>query len=177
MPSRPLAPGAAALAALLASGLVACAPTNTNTTFTAGSIGVAAQVRYGTIVGMQPVQIQGSRSGAGAAIGGLAGGVAGSAIGGDWRARTVAGVGGALLGAGAGALVEQGVTQGTAVQFTIRPDGGGPDYTVVQTNELGFQVGERVAVSFGDRARLQRVAGGPAAYAPQGYAAPASLKR
>ena len=180
MPSRPAASGSAALVLLVAAGLAGCAPTNTNTTYTAGSIGVAAQVRYGTIVGMQPVAIQGSRSGAGAAIGGLAGGVAGSAIGGDWRARTLAGVGGALLGAGAGALVEQGVTQGSAVQFTIRPDGGGPDYTVVQTNELALQVGERVAVSFGDRARLQRVAGGPApyaasAYAPQqGYAAPVS---
>ena len=145
MPSRPAAFGSAALALLAAAGLAGCAPTNTNTTYTAGSIGVAAQVRYGTIVGMQPVAIQGSRT-----------------------------------GAGAGALVEQGVTQGSAVQFTIRPDGGGPDYTVVQTNELALQVGERVAVSFGDRARLQRVAGGPApyaasAYAPQqGYAAPVS---
>ena len=184
MPIRPAASGCAALALLLALGLAAgCAPTNTNTTFTAGSIGVAAQVRYGTIVGMQPVAIQGSQSGAGGLVGGLAGGAIGSTIGGDWRARTLAGVGGALLGAGAGVLAERGMTQGSAVQFTIRPDGGGPDFTVVQTNELGLQVGERVAVSFGDRARLQRVAPGPAAYAPpgyapaSGYAAPASLKR
>jgi outer membrane lipoprotein SlyB len=183
MPSRLAAPGSVALALLLAAGLAGCAPTNTNTTYTAGSIGVAAQVRYGTIVGMQPVAIQGSQSGAGATIGGIAGGIAGSTIGGDWRARTLAGVGGALLGAGAGALAERGMTQGSAVQFTIRPDGGGADYTVVQTNELNLQVGERVAVSFGDRARLQRVAGGPSPYAPQGFApqqgyvAPASLKR
>jgi outer membrane lipoprotein SlyB len=183
MPSRLAAPGSVALALLLAAGLAGCAPTNTTTTYTAGSIGVAAQVRYGTIVGMQPVAIQGSQSGAGATIGGIAGGIAGSTIGGDWRARTLAGVGGALLGAGAGALAERGMTQGSAVQFTIRPDGGGADYTVVQTNELNLQVGERVAVSFGDRARLQRVAGGPSPYAPQGFApqqgyvAPASLKR
>ncbi|MBX9698678.1 MAG: hypothetical protein K2X74_04535 [Acetobacteraceae bacterium] len=130
-------------------------------------MGVAAQVRYGTVVGMQPVAIQGGQTGAGATIGGLAGGIAGSAIGGDWRARTIAGVGGALIGAGAGALAERGLTQGSAVQFTIRPDGGGPDYTIVQTNELGFQVGERVAVSFGDRARLMRVADG-AGVAPSG---------
>lgn len=182
--ARPAALGPAALALLLAAGVVGCAPTNTNTTYTAGSIGVAAQVRYGTIVGMQPVAIQGSNTGTGALVGGLAGGAVGSTIGGDWRARTVAGVGGALLGAGAGALAERGLTQGAAVQFTIRPDGGGPDYTVVQTNELALQVGERVAVSFGDRARLQRVAGGPApyavpgGYAPQGYAAPvSSVKR
>lgn len=184
MQIRPaLVPAALALT-LTAAGLVACAPVNTNTTYGAGSIGVAAQVRYGTIVGMRPVQIAGSQSGLGAATGGIAGGVIGSTIGGDWRARTLAGVGGALLGAGAGYLAERGMTQGEAVEFTIRPDGGGPDYTVVQTNELGLQVGERVAVSFGDRARINRVAPGPAAYAPPpppppppGYASPAGLKR
>jgi outer membrane lipoprotein SlyB len=168
--------GTAALAALAlaAAGLSAgCAPTNTNTTYTAGSIGVAAQVRYGTIVGMRPVQISGSQGGLGAGVGGVAGGLVGSTIGGDWRARTLAGVGGALLGAGAGALAERGMTQGEAVEFTIRPDGGGPDYTVVQTNELGLVPGERVAVSFGDRARLNRVAPG----APPAAAYPAALKR
>ena len=35
--------------------LAGCAPGNTNTTYTAGAIGVAAEVRYGTIVGMRPV--------------------------------------------------------------------------------------------------------------------------
>lgn len=72
----------------------------------------------------------------------------------------LAGVGGALLGAGAGTLAERGMTQGEAVEFTIRPDGGGPDDTLVQTNGLGFVPGERVAVSFGDQARLSRVAPG-----------------
>jgi outer membrane lipoprotein SlyB len=178
MQFRPATCGTLALASLVALGLCACAPTNTNTTYTAGSIGVAAQVRYGTIVGMRPVAIAGSQSGLGAAAGGVSGALVGSTIGGDWRARTVGGVVGGLVGAGAGSLIERGVTQGQAVEFTIRPDGGGPDYTVVQTNELALQVGERVAVSFGDRARLNRVAGGSAAYAPAaGYAAPAGLKR
>jgi outer membrane lipoprotein SlyB len=153
---RPSSVTAAAIGLLLVTGLTACAPTNTNTTYTAGGIGVAAQVRYGTIIAMRGVQIAGSQSGVGAATGAVAGGVLGSTIGGDWRARTAAGVGGALLGGLAGNAIEGGVTQGQAVEFTIRPDGGGPDFTVVQTNELGFQPGERVAVSFGDRVRLAR---------------------
>jgi outer membrane lipoprotein SlyB len=166
-----LPPPGLALALVAALGLAACAPTAANTTYTAAGIGQAAQVRYGTIVGMRPVQIAGSQTGIGAATGGVAGGLIGSTIGGDWRARTLAGVGGALLGAGAGTLVERGVTQGQAVEFTIRPDGGGPDFTVVQTNELGLQPGERVAVSFGDRVRLNRVA--PGGYVPPGYVPPA----
>lgn len=157
------------LALALAAGLSACAPGATNTTYTAGSLGQAAEIRYGTIVGMRPVQISGSQSGLGTAAGGVAGGLVGSTIGGDWRARTLAGVGGALLGAGAGTLAERGMTQGQAVEFTVRPDRGGPDFTVVQTNELALQTGERVAVSFGDRARLNRVAPGPAYDTPAGY--------
>jgi outer membrane lipoprotein SlyB len=159
--------GAAALAALLAGGLSACAPANSNTTYNSAGIGAAAEVRYGTIVGMRPVQIAGSQSGVGTVGGGLAGGVIGSTIGGDWRARTLAGVGGALLGAGAGTLFERGTTQGQAVEFTIRPDGGGADFNVVQTNELQLQPGEHVAVSFGDRVRLARaLPPPPAAAAP-----------
>jgi outer membrane lipoprotein SlyB len=174
--------GLAALALLLAGGLSACAPTNTNTTYTAGSIGMPAQLRYGTIVGMRPVQIAGSQSGIGAGVGGVSGAVLGSTVGGDWRARTAMGVVGGLVGAGAGHLAERGLTQGEAVEFVIRPDEGGPDYTVVQTNELGLQPGERVAVSFGDRARLMRAAEAPAPQAapgyapPSGYATPASKK-
>jgi outer membrane lipoprotein SlyB len=152
---------ASGLALVAALGLSACAPTNTNTTYSAGSIGVAAQVRYGTIVGMRPVQIAGSQSGVGAVTGAVAGGALGSTVGGDWRARTAAGVGGALLGGLAGSAVERGVTQGQAVEFTIRPDGGGPDFTVVQTNELNFSPGERVTVSFGDRVRIARGAPPP----------------
>jgi len=165
---------AAWLVAALGGGLAGCAPANTNTTYTAGAIGVAAEVRYGTIIGMRPVQIAGSQTGAGTVAGGLAGGVLGSTIGGDWRARTVAGVGGALIGAVAGTAIERGVTQGVAVEFTIRPQGGGPDFTVVQTNELALQPGETVAVSFGDRVRLARaLPPDAAAPAPAAYQAPA----
>jgi len=154
-------PALALLALMLAGGLGACAPTNTNSTYSAGSIGVAAEVRYGTIIGMRGVQIAGSQSGVGAASGAVAGGLLGSTVGGDWRARTALGVGGALVGGLAGNAIEQGVTQGQAVEFTIRPDGGGPPFTVVQTNELGFQPGERVTVSFGDRVRIARGAPPP----------------
>lgn len=155
-PSQARLARAALLAALLAGGLAACAPANTNTSYTAGAIGVAAEVRYGTIVGMRPVRIEGSQSGVGTVAGGVTGGLLGSTIGGDWRARTVAGVVGAGLGALAGNAIERGATQGEAVEFTIRPQGGAPDFSVVQTNELQLQPGEFVAVSFGDRVRLAR---------------------
>lgn len=178
--ANPSLAGGMVLALVLALG--ACAPVNTNTTYIAGSIGVAAQIRYGTVVGMQPVAIAGSQSGVGAGVGGVSGALLGSTAGygrRGWYNRPGAGLAGTvvggLVGAGAGALIENAASSGSAMEFVIRPDGGGPDYTVVQTNELGLQVGERVAVSFGDRARLARAAGGPAGYPsayPAGYQQP-----
>jgi len=148
----------------IAAGLVACAPA-TNTTVSRGALGTAGYVEYGTIIGMRPVSVQGTRSGIGAGTGAVAGGLIGSTIGGDWRARTVGGVVGALAGGIAGAAIEEGVTSGTAMEFIVRTDSG-QTRAIVQTNELGLAVGERVVITQTDRVRLSRAG----AAAPVGYA-------
>ncbi len=116
------------------------------------------------------VQVAGTRSGAGAAIGAASGGLVGSTIGQGWRERTVAGVGGALIGGLAGAAIEEGVTSGHAFEFLIQEDQGGT-ISVIQTNEEAIRPGERVAISRGDRVRITRAPGAPpppAYYAPGG---------
>ena len=150
-------PALAGLALLAA--VPACAPTNTGTTFAPGALGRPAVVNYGTIIGARPVAVQGS-SGVGTVAGALAGGVAGSFIGGDWRSNALAGLGGAIIGGMAGTALERGATQGQAAEFFVRLDQGG-DMSVVQTNEEGLQVGDRVVIASGDRTRLSRAAGGP----------------
>lgn len=160
---RRLAPLAVVLA--LGAGLAACAPAG-NSTVSRGALGSSGYVSAGTIVGMRPVQVQGTRSGVGAAGGAVAGGLIGSTIGGDWRARTVAGVVGALAGGLAGGAIEEGVTSGNAMEFIIRDDNG-QMRSVVQTNELNLAVGERVIMSQTDRVRLSRAGGA----APVGYGA------
>ncbi|MGX9961945.1 glycine zipper 2TM domain-containing protein [Roseomonas sp. F4] len=169
--SQRLIPAVAALA--LVAALPGCAPSQTGNTVSARSLGSAAHVSYGTIVGSRPVQVQGGGSGIGTVGGAVAGGIAGSFIGGDVRSNVLAGLGGALLGGLAGTAVEGGLTSGTAIEFVVREDRGG-DIAVVQTNEAGLQVGDRVVISRGDRVRLSRAAGGPPpqGYAPQGYSAP-----
>lgn len=165
----------AALAALaLAGGVVsACAPAQTGATYSSAGLGRAASVSYGTIVGMRPVQVSGGQgSGVGTLAGAAAGGVAGSFIGGDTRSNILAGLGGALLGGLAGSAVERGVTSGTAIEFFVREDRGG-DIAVVQTNEDGLQVGDRVVISRGDRTRISRAAGGPPPGMPMSSAPPA----
>ncbi|MBU8540520.1 glycine zipper 2TM domain-containing protein [Roseomonas tokyonensis] len=167
--SQRLIPAVAALA--LVATLPACAPTQTGNTVSARSLGSAASVSYGTIVGSRPVQVAGGGSGVGTVGGAVAGGIAGSFIGGDTRSNLLAGLGGALLGGLAGSAVEGGLTRGTAIEFIVREDNGG-DIAVVQTNEEGLQAGDRVVISRSDRVRLSRAAGGPPpqGYAPQGYA-------
>lgn len=147
----------------LGGGLAACAPA-TNSTVSRGALGTSGYVSYGTIVGMRPVAVQGTRTGLGAGAGAVAGGVIGSTIGGDWRARTVAGVVGALAGGVAGAAIEEGTTRGNAMEFIIRDDDGSTR-AVVQTNELGLTVGDRVVITQTDRVRLSRAGGA----APAGY--------
>jgi len=164
-----LIPAIAALALVVT--LPACAPQQTGSTVRAGTLGSAASVSYGTIVGSRPVQVASGGSGIGTVGGAVAGGIAGSFIGGDTRSNLLAGLGGALLGGLAGSAVEGGMTRGTAIEFVVREDRGG-DIAVVQTNEEGLQAGDRVVITRGDRVRLSRAAGGPppASYLPpQGY--------
>jgi outer membrane lipoprotein SlyB len=151
--ARRLAPLCAVLA--LGAGLVACAPA-TNTTVDRGALGSSGYVSEGTIVGMRPVAVSGTRTGIGAGAGAVGGGLIGSTIGGDWRARTVGGVVGALAGGLAGAAIEEGATRGNAMEFIIRDDTG-QTRSVIQTNELGLTVGERVLITQGDRVRLSRM--------------------
>lgn len=143
---------AAALALVVA--VPACAPSNTGSTVTASGMGIAAAVSHGTIVSTRQVQVEG-RSGLGGVGGAVAGGLVGSTIGGDWRAQMLAGVGGALVGGVVGSAAERNLTSGTATAFTVREDRGG-EFEVVQTNEEGLQVGDRVQISRGDRVRLSR---------------------
>jgi len=168
-PTKSLLPMLGALA--LIAAVPACAPQNTGSTVSARSLGGAASVSFGTIVGSRPVTVAGGGSGIGTLGGAAAGGIAGSFIGGDWRSNALAGIGGALLGGLAGTAVERGVSSGTAIEFIVREDRGN-DIAVVQTNEEALQVGDRVVISRGDRVRLSRAAGNAppqAGFAPQTY--------
>lgn len=160
---RRLAPVCVILA--LGTGLTACAP-GSNSTVDRYALGSSGYVSQGTIVGMRPVAVSGTRSGVGGATGAVAGGVIGSTIGGDWRARAVAGVIGAVAGGLAGAAIEEGVTRGDAMEFIVRGDDGSTR-AIVQTNELGLNVGERVTITQTDRVRLSRAGGA----VPAGYGA------
>lgn len=152
------APRLMAICVVAALGLGACAPRNTNTTYTGADIGRTAQVSYGVIVSMRPVTVRGDQSGVGTLGGAAAGGVAGSFIGGDPRMNILGAIGGAIIGGLTGSAVEGSARTGNAVEFIIREDTG-QTISVVQTNEEGFLSGERVVLTRGARTRIARVVG------------------
>ena len=146
-----------ALTAVL--GMAACAPVNTNTTYSGADIGRTAQVSYGVIVSMRGVMVQNSGGGGiGTLAGAAAGGVAGSFIGGGARANVLGAIGGAVLGGVVGTAIEGGVSQSQAVEFIIREDSG-QTISVVQTNEEDFRPGERVILTRGARTRIGHAGG------------------
>ena len=146
----------ALLGAVLALG--ACAPRNTNTTYTGADIGRSAQVSYGVVVSMRPVTIQSGQSGVGTFGGAAAGATAGSFIGGDPRMRILGAIGGAIVGGLAGSAAEGALSTGQAVEFIIREDTG-QTVSVVQTNEENFRPNERIVLTRGARTRIARAAG------------------
>jgi outer membrane lipoprotein SlyB len=149
--------GALAVLALLVPA-VGCAPKNTAEGYNAAQLGRTAVVTRGTIVGMREVPVQGSQGGVGTTAGAVAGGVAGSFIGGDWRSNVLAGLAGAIIGGVVGNQIERGVTSGTATEFTIREEDG-QTIAVVQTNETGLMLGDKVRILRSDRTRLVRDSG------------------
>lgn len=155
MPASRLARPALALAiAVPVLALSACAPTRTNSTYSANEIGQTAQVSYGVIVSMRPVTVQSQDTGLGALGGGAVGATAGSFIGrNDVRANILGAILGGVAGAVAGNAVEKSAGTGQAMEFIIREDDG-RTVSVVQTNGEGFRPGDRVVLTRGARTHI-----------------------
>jgi len=128
----------AAMALLVAFGLVGCAPQPTY------QVVQAPAARVGTVESVQEQVEQVQPGGAGLIIGGLAGGGLGSLVGGG-TGRTVATVVGALGGAYVGNQVEKSKTQ-VVYQIGVRYDDG-TWATIRQTAPTGLRIGDRVRVT------------------------------
>ncbi len=158
--------GGAGMLAAMIWGLAACGPTRTGDTYGRGEVQRAGPVEVGRIVGAEDVPVEGAPTGIGTVGGAVAGGVVGSAIGGRGYGGLVTGVVGAIGGALAGQAIERGATGGVATRFYVQRDGGGV-INVVQTNEAGLQVGERVLLlEGGGKTRLAREGATPRAPGP-----------
>ncbi|MDN3986183.1 glycine zipper 2TM domain-containing protein [Zwartia vadi] len=105
-------------------------------------------VRNGTVINVRPITIQSDQtSGGGAIAGGAVGGVAGSAVGGG-TGRTLAIIGGALLGALAGNAVEDQMGKKDGLEITVRLDNG-ETRVIAQEADLPIMMNQRVQVISG----------------------------
>ena len=105
-------------------------------------------VRLGTVQSVRPVTIQQDRtSGVGVAAGGALGGVAANAIGGG-RGRTLATIGGGLLGAFAGDRVEHAAQKTQGLEIVVLLDNG-ETRVVAQANDVAISAGQRVRLISG----------------------------
>ena len=81
-------------------------------------------VQSGYVESVRAVQIEGTKTGIGAASGAALGGVAGSAIGHSTRSHALGAIGGVVLGGLGGAAVEEATTQRAGCRGTARGKSG-----------------------------------------------------
>jgi len=113
-------------------------------------------VRLGTVIGVRNIVIQDDKpSGLGMVGGGAMGGALGNAVGGG-SGRTIATVGGVLLGALAGNVIENQVNRKAGYEITVRLDNG-EVRAIAQEADVQIAVGQRVQLISG---------GGPTRVAP-----------
>ncbi|MCM0035387.1 MAG: glycine zipper 2TM domain-containing protein [Burkholderiaceae bacterium] len=105
-------------------------------------------VRNGTVINVRPITIQSDQtSGGGAIAGGAVGGVAGSSIGGG-TGRTLAVIGGAILGALAGNAIEEKIDKKDGLEISVRLDNG-ETRVIAQEADLPILMNQRVQVISG----------------------------
>jgi outer membrane lipoprotein SlyB len=132
-------------AALIASGLAACAPQTDSRIYAPQRTMQASNVQYGTVSSMRYVEVQNVQNGR--ELGAIAGGIAGAMIGdqfGKGRGNTLATGAGAIAGAMAGSSMADNANRHVAQEWFVKLENG-RSIAVIQ-NDPNILVGARVAV-------------------------------
>lgn len=137
------------LLAALAVGLTGCTTTRGGEPVSRNQVGVAQQVRTGTVTDVRIVTIEGSNSGVGAIAGGATGAAVASKNIGSGSGKILSGVAGGVLGAIAGQKTEEAITQEEGQEITVRLDNGRTVRIVQPLRQAYIVEGERVTVSGG----------------------------
>lgn len=143
MKSSKLVTGLAA--ALIATGMSACATNTSPDTFNRSEAGRAQSVEWGTVEAVREVMIQNDSRGVATVTGAVLGGIAGSTLGGGRRANTAGAVAGAAAGGAAGSGMSRGARAG--VELTVALESGRSVAIAQDGNINDFRVGDRVRVA------------------------------
>jgi outer membrane lipoprotein SlyB len=100
-------PSGRILASLLAATMLAgCVANPSQNRYSYKEVGQSAVLDFATVVSVRPIDIQGKNTGAGAVAGGTAGALGANGIG-EGNGQAAAMIGGAVIGAIAGGVIEQ----------------------------------------------------------------------
>jgi outer membrane lipoprotein SlyB len=130
--------------ALLVFIIQGCAPSASGKVYTRDQARRSMQIDYGTVQQVNQVTIEGEDSRLGTVAGGALGAAAGNTLGGG-KGSTLAAVAGGVAGAIAGKAAEKKLTTMTGLEIVVALDNGNI-ISIVQENDVVFQVGERVRV-------------------------------
>jgi outer membrane lipoprotein SlyB len=143
------------LIAVAATVLVGCATRESANVYGKHEAGREQTIRMATVDSVRKVKIEGSKSGVGAAAGGVVGGIAGSGVGQN-RGAAIAGVLGAVGGGVLGNMAEEKVMSKDALEVTVKLDSG-EMRAIVQEADLELKPGDRVRLlSSGGVTRVTR---------------------
>jgi outer membrane lipoprotein SlyB len=132
-------------AVLLTVTVAGCAPRSmSGDVYSREQAQMVQTIRYGEVIEVRQILIEGTKSGAGTLAGGVLGGALGSGVG-RGSGTGMAVVGGAILGAVAGSAVEEAATKQPGLEITIRMDTG-RTIALVQGLDPPVRVGDRVRV-------------------------------
>ncbi|MDO6705764.1 glycine zipper 2TM domain-containing protein [Photobacterium sp. 1_MG-2023] len=136
------------IAALIISG---CSSNPYGNTYGRSQAQQVQQVKYGTIIQIDPVSIEGEQNVVGTLAGAAIGGILGSKIGGG-SGSDIAAIGGGVLGGYAGNKASQNLSESNGVNLTIRLDSG-ETIAIVQKADpnMLFSVGQKVRVNITGR--------------------------
>ncbi len=135
-----------------------CAREISSNVYSEAHVGEASKTFFGTVVSVRNVTVQGKEkldeNTTGMAMGAIAGGVAGTQFGGG-KGQIATTVGGALLGAAAGAFAQKALETQDALEYTVELHNG-EIRSIVQGPENPLRVGQPalVMVSRDGRSRV-----------------------
>ena len=148
------------LSAVVVLSFCSCGRQMSSDVYSGQGVGESSVTYNGTVIHVRQVTVQGADDLSGNTMGLIGGGVAGALIGSEFgkgRGNLYTTLGGAALGATAGAFAQQKLSEQQAMEYIVELENG-QTRTVVQGMDPRFSVGQKVYVMVGDRGRARVIA-------------------
>lgn len=132
---------------VMATALGGCASSMSGSAYSRAQTRQVQEVQMGVVEGVRQVRLEGTKTPVGTMAGAAVGGIAGSNVG-EGKGSAVAAILGAVAGGLAGSAIEEGVTQKSGLEITVKLDNGRM-IAITQEADEAFRPGDRVRILTG----------------------------